>query len=137
MSNKVLRIIISEEPIPKGRSRIVFINGKVRSYTPQHTQQAQDSIVVRLKRHQDNAFPAGMPLKLTAVFFRTKSKYLPNKEILPFRKPDLDNLLKLLMDASNGLLFSDDAQLTNISVKKRWTNRDTGYITLRLEEDSL
>jgi Holliday junction resolvase RusA-like endonuclease len=71
------------------------------------------------------------------VFYRTKSKYLPQREMLPFRKPDLDNLLKLLSDAANGLLFVDDSQLTSINVKKRWTDKEYGYITVRLEEDSL
>jgi Holliday junction resolvase RusA-like endonuclease len=135
--SRILRIIISEEPVPKGRSRVVFSNGKVHSYTPQHTREAQDSIVVRLKRYQDECFPKDIPLKLTAVFYRTKSKYLPKREELPFRKPDLDNLLKLLSDAANGILFVDDAQLCDIHVSKRWTDKEYGYITVRLEEDSL
>jgi Holliday junction resolvase RusA-like endonuclease len=136
MSN-ILRIIISEEPQAKGRSRVVFSGGKVHSYTPERTKVAQDSIVVRLKRYKDRCFAKEIPLKLTATFYRTRSKYLPKRETLPFRKPDLDNLLKLLSDAANGILFVDDAQLTTINVRKRWTDRDCGYITLRLEEDSI
>lgn len=33
-------------------------------------------------------------------------------------RPDLDNLLKLTTDASNGLLFVDDSQIHSISASK-------------------
>ena len=134
---RALRIVLPEEPQAKGRSRVALVNGKFHSYTPERTKNAQDAIVARLKRYQDDCFPAGTPVKLTVTFYRTKSKYLPIRETLPFRKPDLDNLLKLLSDAMNGLLVVDDSQITTISAKKRWTDRAEGYIALRLEEDIL
>ena len=134
--SKVLRITIQEEPQAKGRSRIVSVNGKFHSYTPERTKVAQNAILLRLMRHQADCFPKDTPIKLTAVFYRTKSKYLPKRETLPFRKPDLDNMLKLLSDAANGVLFVDDAQLTTIRVSKRWTDKDAGYITIKLEEDA-
>ena len=67
---------------------------------------------------------------------------------MPYRKPDLDNFLKLLLDALNGLVFADDAQITTMIVKKRWTKasqavkrgknrpaRAKGYITFSIVED--
>ena len=135
MAKKILRIIITEEPQPKGRVRTTFINGKVRSYTPERTQNAQDAIIWRLMRHQEDCFARDIPVKLTATFFRTKSKYLPKRETLPHRKPDLDNLLKLLLDAMIGVLVVDDCQITALRVSKRWTDKEYGYITIKLEED--
>jgi Holliday junction resolvase RusA-like endonuclease len=38
----------------------------------------------------------------------------------PTGKPDLDNCVKLLMDALNGILWRDDAQVTDIAVIKRY-----------------
>lgn len=137
-SKKVIRIVISEEPVPKGRAKTTFRNGYVRTYTPQHTLEAQNVITWRLKRYMDGdkpAFPANMPLKLNICFYRHKSKYLPKRETMPFRKPDKDNLEKLFLDAANGVLFADDAQICTTLSKKRWSPTGEGYITIKLEED--
>ncbi len=133
---KVIRVVITTEPVAKGRPRVVFTGNKVRTYTPQRTADAQEFIRARLLRHRDNAFPAHVPLRLTCTFYRRKSKYLPKRETIPFRKPDLNNFLGLLLDAMNGLLFSDDAQVSDIRTKKRWSRNGSGYIMIKLEEDN-
>ena len=56
---------------------------------------------------------------------------------MPFRKPDTDNLLKLLLDSINEVLVPDDSQITTINVRKRWSPTGEGYITIKLEPDSL
>ena len=131
-----IRIMIQTEPVAKARPRTAYRNGVIRTYTPEKTQDAQDFIKYRLKRHVQNAFPPETPVRLTATFYRTKSKWLPKRETLPFRKPDLDNFLKLLLDSIDKELVPDDAQITTISVRKRWSDNGHGYITLKLERDT-
>jgi len=131
----VIRIKIKMEPIPKGRPKMAMANGRVWTYTPTKTQKAQDYLSEYLARHSDKAFSCHIPVKLSAVFYRTKSKALPRQDVLPVRKPDLDNFLKLLVDAMNGVLIADDAQITTMLVRKRWTHNGYGYIIIRLEED--
>jgi Holliday junction resolvase RusA-like endonuclease len=134
---KPIRITIQIEPVPKGRPRVSFHNGMARTYTPQKTKDAQDFIKARLLRHKNEAFPPHIPIRLSCTFYRSKSRYLPKREDMPFRKPDTDNLLKLLLDSIDGVLVPDDAQITTISVRKRWSPTNEGYITLKLEPDSL
>lgn len=43
-------------------------------------------------------------------------------------KPDADNLVKGLMDAANGILWKDDNQVTDVTIKKRYAEK--GYIEL-------
>jgi Holliday junction resolvase RusA-like endonuclease len=40
------------------------------------------------------------------------------KRIYPGKKPDLDNLLKLLKDACNGIVWMDDSQVVIMIAKK-------------------
>jgi Holliday junction resolvase RusA-like endonuclease len=40
----------------------------------------------------------------------------------PTKKPDADNVLKLLMDSLNGCAYRDDVQIVNATVVKRWCN---------------
>jgi Holliday junction resolvase RusA-like endonuclease len=134
--SKVIRIEIQTEPVAKARARTVIVNGQCHSYTPERTKTAQDLIRLRCMRHQEQCFGEHIPVKLTVVFYRTKSKWLSKKETKPFRKSDLDNYCKTVMDAINGVLVADDAQICNLSAKKRWTDRNEGYITIRLESDS-
>lgn len=47
-------------------------------------------------------------------------------------KPDIDNLVKGLMDAANGILYKDDNQVTDITVKKRYAEK--GMIELTVQE---
>jgi Holliday junction resolvase RusA-like endonuclease len=134
---KTIRITIQTEPTAKGRPRVAFRNGFARTYTPEKTQTAQEFIKARLMRHKEDAFPPLVPVRLSCTFYRTKSVYLPKRETMPFRKPDTDNFLKLLLDSIDGILVPDDAQITTVSVRKRWSPTGEGYITLKLEPDSL
>ncbi len=130
-----IRITIATEPVAKGRPRVTLSQGHFRTYTPEKTLIAQDFIKARLLRHREQAFPAGVPLRLTCTFYRTKSRYLPKRETLPFRKPDTPNFVSLICDAMTSVLYDDDAQLTTIVARKRWSNDGVGYITIKLESD--
>ena len=147
---------IELEPIAKARARLRFVAGKgavghFLSYTPTKTKKAEDFIKLQAKSFGIEIYPKEIPLRLTATFYRCKSKWLPRKETMPFRKPDLDNFLKLLLDALNGVAFYDDSQITTIEVKKRWTHEsqtasrkarqngkvdtNSGYIEFEITED--
>jgi len=147
-----MRIKLKVEPIAKGRARNRIINGHAWSYTPSKTKKAQDELralfIEALAHAGLGMYPALVPVKLSVTFYRTKAKWLKRKESLPYRKPDLDNFLKLLLDALNGVAFADDAQITSMVVKKRWTPQTCslrrgkdrpnghGYITIAIMEDT-
>ena len=42
-------------------------------------------------------------------------------EELPTKKPDLDNVLKAVLDGLNGIAFVDDSQVVAITVRKKYT----------------
>ena len=138
---KRIRLSIPLEPVPKGRPRVAFTNGKVRTYTPEHTLQAEYDLRLFLMKHQDKMFEAHIPVKMSVTFYRTKPKWCPKGmkksewkvSTLPSRKSDLDNFLKLLLDGMNGILVADDAQITTLTARKRWS--DSGRIEIDLQED--
>jgi len=133
--SKVIRVVINQEPVAKARPRVKLVAGKVWTFTPTKTQKAQEFIKERLMHHIDKTFGKNVGLRLTATFWRTKSKYLPKRETLPFRKPDIINFGSLLLDGMSTTIFNDDAQITELRIRKRWTDKDYGYISLKLELD--
>ena len=148
-----MKIRLDYEPVAKGRAKTAFTNGIVRTYTPAKTKKAQDTIKKQLEAFitcgKVKPFPAKTALKLVVTFYRCKSMWLPKYVDKPLIKPDLDNFLKLLLDAINGTIVPDDAQITTIIARKRWTKssqalsrkkkrtgHNRGYIVLEIREDS-
>ena len=68
-------------------------------------------------------FPQGIPLKIeiTALFSIPKKfnkeqrQKALNGEILPTKKPDSDNIIKIILDALNDTAYFDDSQICGIN----------------------
>ena len=40
--------------------------------------------------------------------------------ISPTKKPDADNVIKIVLDAMNKFAFKDDTQVTKLDIEKKW-----------------
>ena len=127
---------LDTEPVPKGRAKTIMRGGRVWSFTPKHTKDAEAIIRALVQEQISNIYPQYAPLSLTVTFYRTKLPHILKSETIPVRKPDLDNYIKTVLDALSGIAFPDDAQISTIIARKRWS-MDGGYITIELAEDTL
>lgn len=64
-------------------------------------------------------FPAGEPVCLRVVFCYPGLRKQQSRLAWRAKRPDMDNMLKLVKDALQGLLFADDAQLARIVMEKQ------------------
>ena len=120
--------LIPGEPTGKGRPRFMK-NG--HAYTPSKTA-AYESIVracyMAACGNENVPFEKGIPLVATidCIFGIPKSASKKRVQAMlcglerPCKKPDLDNLVKAVLDAINGLAYHDDAQITTLHVTKRY-----------------
>ena len=75
-------------------------------------------------RNQHEFPPFEGPLKIEITFFMPISTRISKKKYdklvcTPhYIKPDIDNLIKFLLDCSNGIIFADDAQISVIIARK-------------------
>ena len=60
-----------------------------------------------------------------------KEQMLENK-ISPTKKPDIDNVVKIVLDAMNKFAFKDDTQITKIEVEKLYA--DSEKLCVKIEE---
>jgi Holliday junction resolvase RusA-like endonuclease len=70
--------------------------------------------------------PAGNPVDLyvtTGAAIPKSWTKAQRKEVRDTRKPDADNIAKIVMDALNGVAWHDDAQIADLTVTKRNTTR--------------
>lgn len=127
----------------KGRAR--FGNGRV--FTPKATEIAENWVRMCWRDASADRIDDGpVVLKVTAVMERPQAHYRKSigglsaagrRSPKPTRKPDIDNVWKLVADALNGHAFRDDSQITRAAVDKRWANPgETEHLTVSIREDS-
>lgn len=123
-------------PIAKGRPR--FWNG--RAVTPPRTRNYEIDLAWNAKIAMQGHAPIEGPLKVEVLAaFSVPISWTPAKRkdaliglIRPTGKPDLDNVLKIL-DALNGIVWRDDAQIVTAAIMKRYSDRPR----LRIEVEAL
>lgn len=54
--------------------------------------------------------------------------------IRPAKKPDCDNIAKIILDSLNGIAYEDDKQITSLTVEKYYG--DMPKVCLILQEDN-
>ena len=104
---------------------------QARSYTPKATTNAEGE--VRAAFHNITPFWECVydePVQLTVLAYAAPPKALLTKKRLPLviaelwqklTKPDIDNVAKLIMDALNGVAWKDDALISDLIVRKRYS----------------
>ena len=55
-------------------------------------------------------------------------------KILPRRKPDIDNVLKVVLDSLNGIAYKDDAQVVAVHGRKIYGNEPKLIIEIKGSE---
>lgn len=131
--------------VGKGRPRFTR-NG--HTYTPDATSAAERLIAACARgseyKHTIEA-PRAVSVLLEAIYPvpkswpKSKRKLALAGDLVPVVKPDLDNVVKLALDALNGVAYEDDAQVAAIGALKAYESeaRPSGlYITIaELEDD--
>jgi len=122
---KTVHIVIVMEPIAKARPRL----GKYGVFTPTRTRKAE----AFLKLHFNKYSPSDKPCSVDITFgcsHKNKSLWQAPKPT----RPDLDNLVKTVLDAANGCLFFDDSQVFSLTARKVYAETGKIEITLTFDE---
>ena len=67
-------------------------------------------------------------------YSKKKTSMCKNGEIKPNKKPDIDNIAKVVLDGLNGVAYSDDCKVTTICVRKRYVTDNERLIILVNDE---
>lgn len=129
-------MIIVEGKI-KGKARPRVFNG--HAVTPKDTVNYENWVRLNYKE-QSGKYLEG-PIKANIIAYYkipksyTKAKRLACKQniILPTKKPDIDNCIKVILDSLNGIAFHDDSQIVEVIAVKKWTEEQE-RVEFELEE---
>ena len=115
------------EPVGKGRPRFSRQGSFVMAYTPGKTVSYENLIKVEYERQSGLSFgEREIGLRVTAYFSipksvsKAKRQRMQDGEIRPAKKPDIDNVCKVVADALNGVAYNDDRQIVYTEISKRY-----------------
>lgn len=130
---------IPGEAVPKGRPRMTKSG---HAYTPRQTRD-YEAWVRLCWRHAGQPMSL-QPLQIRLEFYLPIPKSFRKKQrelaldgiLLPAKKPDIDNLVKAILDGLNGLAYRDDRQIVHLETCKVYGSTPLTRITLReVEQD--
>lgn len=110
---------------PRGKGRPRFSNG--RAYTDEQTRAYEYQIAANYRRIAGNfRFPDDVFLRVRIQqqmpvpqsVGRAKKAAMLAGSTFPAAKPDLDNVIKAVLDALNGVAYKDDARVVGIYSQK-------------------
>lgn len=138
---QIVKFHVPGKPQGKARARTVHnknINRSV-SYTPDNTMLYENLIkTLYIQSAKGVLFGKEIPIKLsiTASFIPVKSaskkkqQQMLTGEILPLKKPDIDNIVKVVADSLNGVAYQDDTHIACVEAKKVYDKTEGLHITV-------
>lgn len=135
---KLIEFIVWGEPCGKGRPRFTK-NG--RAYTPAKTRTYEAEVVSSFRRDCPRFEPweRGVPLKvrIKAVYSipqsataMARAKMLTG-QTRPTKRPDLDNIEKIICDSLNAICYHDDSQIVDTRVIKEYGAEPRVEVTVK------
>ena len=120
----------------KGRPRVNSYTGIV--YTPTTTKDYECLVeqYFLLKYPRFKTLEGRVSVDIKAIFNIPKTTKKQDREkmlentISPTKKPDIDNIVKIILAAMNKFAFKDDTQITKLSVEKMYGEEEKVIINI-------
>lgn len=121
---------------PQGKARArTYYNPKTKamsSTTPDKTVLYENFIATcYMEAAGEKRFPDDSYIKARIQAFyeipksasKVKKSAMLDGELLPSKKPDIDNIVKAVLDALNKVAYRDDTQVVELQVRKQYSER--------------
>lgn len=118
----MIDLVIYGKPVGKARPRFGRNKGtgKVVTFTPRETKNYEQTIATTAQVAMFGKTLLEGPLKVELrVFFFHAKKTGPHVS-----RPDLDNVVKAILDGLNGVVFKDDAAVAMLLASKQYVNNE-------------
>ncbi len=133
-----MKIAFTVEGEPRGKERPRF--GSRQVYTPDKTTTYENQIKIAYYEQCGNVkFPEDSQLELFVKAYykipksasKKRKAAMLSEQIRPTKKPDGDNILKVVADALNGVCYKDDKNLVSMSIEKFYSDMPRIEVTVQ------
>lgn len=135
-----IKFTVMGEPKGKARPRVVNVHGHSMAYTPKDTATYENLIRVEYGLQTGNyRFPDGTPLAMTIWAYMGIPKSASKKRrqlmaeglIRPTKKPDVDNICKVVADSINGIAYRGDSAIVIATIYKLYAEQPRLEVELK------
>jgi len=139
---ELIVVTVPGAPVAKGRARMTTHGGFARSYTPAKTARYEDLVRIAAYDRMNGRTPIQGQVTLCVTAYVPIPKSMTKRDQRaavdglkhPTTRPDADNYAKAALDGCNGIMFKDDSQVTDLIVRKRYSDRPRLVITMEYGE---
>jgi Holliday junction resolvase RusA-like endonuclease len=141
MTKNKITLIIPGAPIAKKRPRFCRRGQHVMTYNAQETEEGKVMWHIKSQLGAMEPIMPGVPIALECRFEMPIPKSMPKRDRdaldigfcgpAHVKKPDVDNLVKLLKDCCNGLVWHDDSQVVSMAASKVYAKDPRTVFTVR------
>ena len=116
---------VQGKAVPKARARVVTKGKRRFAFTPKRVKEWEEKVKEEASKHFEAA--SDWPVVVSLVFYMPRPKSRRHDFWVP-TTPDLDNLEKSILDALNGVAYTDDRLVVAKSASKRYAGADGPYV---------
>lgn len=127
-----VKFTVLGEPQGKGRPRFTTVAGHAQAVTPKQTVLYENLIKTEyLRQVKTPRFPDNEMLTMSVRAYysiptsasKKKRQGMIEGYIMPTKKPDADNILKVVADSLNQIAYRDDAQIITATITKLYSDQ--------------
>lgn len=120
----MIKFTIPGEPKGKGRPKFSRQGKFVKTYTPETTVNYENWVKICFQEAKQNKLTGQLKAEIKC-FYSIPSSYSKIKKedayygkLRPTKKPDIDNIAKIIFDSLNGLAYDDDKCIVSCQIDK-------------------
>lgn len=130
--NDVIKFTVLGKPQAKQRPKFSRRGKHITTYTPKETQTyeklVRKSALEQCDGQLDKEYSGIIKMHIIAYFKPNKSMSKKKQESLigqPYlKRPDIDNICKIIEDALNGVAYKDDSQISLLYGEKYYSEEE-------------
>lgn len=134
LGGMTITLVVNGEPVAQGRPRFSTHGKFVKAYDPQKSAGYKNLIQAYTQdvyKKVPDFKPFDSAIMVSIKVFRSIPKSLSKKarqaaaegSLKPTTRPDVDNYIKGILDALNGVLWKDDARISYLSCEKLYSEQ--------------
>lgn len=132
-----VKFVVKGPPVGKGRPRVRLLNGHGVAYTPKKTAN-YESLVAMVAGQALDGHPLKQPVDVMVLWIVSVPRSWPKWKrelamdggVVPTSKPDLDNVIKSILDGMNQTMLADDSLVYSVSAERRYGEDDYVEVTV-------
>ncbi len=142
--NHKIFFTVMGEPVGKGRPKFARQGSYVTVRTPEKTAIYENLVKLEYQRQISGnkaaffRFDDNVPLSLEIKAFfgipkstsKKRRALMEEGKIRPTKKPDIDNVFKVIADSLNGIAYKDDSQIISGAISKFYSEQARVEVTI-------